>query len=145
MWQQRDSNPQQLSSSTNTQPQFGYMTECSFKNYVIVGSNPVAVTLVSSKEFPDIQVSTECRFTLKRARDMIITYSQLKKQLITSKISLPKKQFQEKSQYRNINAIKILQTKLWILLMLQGYCVVRKLLTVVLILLNKMHSLGIQV
>ena len=121
------------------------MIECSFKNYVIVDSNPVAVTLVSSKEFPDIQVSTECRFTLKRARDMIITYSQLKKQLITSKISLPKKQFQEKSQYRNINAIKILQTKLWILLMLQGYCVVRKLLTVVLILLNKMHSLGIQV
>ena len=109
------------------------MIECSFKNYVIVGSNPVAVTLVSSKEFPDIQVSTECRFTLKRARDMIITYSQLKKQLI------------KKSQYRNINAIKILQTKLWILLMLQGYCVVRKLLTVVLILLNKMHSLGIQV
>ena len=30
---------------------------------------------VSSKEFLDIQATLECRFTLKRVRDMIITYS----------------------------------------------------------------------
>ena len=29
------------------------------------------------KEFLDIQATTECRFTLKRIRDMIITYSQM--------------------------------------------------------------------
>ena len=40
---------------------------------MVVGSNPVAVTLlsdirpVSSKEFFHIQASTECRFTLKRS------------------------------------------------------------------------------
>ena len=32
---------------------------------------------VSSKTFLDIQAIIECRFTLKRVRDMIITYSQL--------------------------------------------------------------------
>ena len=31
----------------------------------------------SSKEFLDIQATIECRFTLKRVRDMIIVYSQL--------------------------------------------------------------------
>ena len=30
---------------------------------------------VSSKEFLDIQATTECRFTLKLVRDMIRTYS----------------------------------------------------------------------
>ena len=45
-----------------------------------MGSNLVAVTynsdiaLVSSKRFLDIQAITECRFTLKRVGDMIITY-----------------------------------------------------------------------
>ena len=32
---------------------------------------------VSSKEFLDIQATVECRFTLKRVRDMTITYSQM--------------------------------------------------------------------
>ena len=31
----------------------------------------------SSKEFLDIQATTECGFTLKRVRDMIKTYSQM--------------------------------------------------------------------
>ena len=48
---------------------------------MVVGSNPVAVTSpsdfapASSKEFLDIQATIECGFTLKRVRDMIITYS----------------------------------------------------------------------
>ena len=49
--------------------------------------------------------------------------------------SIPKKQFEEKSQY-NINATKILQIK-QILLMFLGYYAVGKFVTVVLILLNK--------
>ena len=32
---------------------------------------------VLSKEFLDIQATTECRFTLKCAHDMIITYSKI--------------------------------------------------------------------
>ena len=32
---------------------------------------------ISSKEFLDIQATIECRFTLKRVRDLIITYSQM--------------------------------------------------------------------
>ena len=58
------------------------MAECLFTNYVVVGSNPVAVTYtsdlasVSSKEFLDIQVTLECRFTLKHVRDMIRTYNE---------------------------------------------------------------------
>ena len=46
-----------------------------------MGSNPVAVTQtsdiapVSSKEFLDIQATIECKFTLKRVHNMIITYS----------------------------------------------------------------------
>ena len=31
--------------------------------------------IVLSKEFLDIQATTECSFTVKRVRDMIITYS----------------------------------------------------------------------
>ena len=48
---------------------------------MVVGSSPVAVTEtpdlvpVSSKEFLDIQATIQCDFTLKRVRDMIITYS----------------------------------------------------------------------
>ena len=30
---------------------------------------------VSNKDFLDIQAAIECRFTLKRVRDMMITYS----------------------------------------------------------------------
>ena len=46
-----------------------------------MGSSPVAVTQtsdfapVSSKEFPDIQETTKCGFVLKRASDMIRTYT----------------------------------------------------------------------
>ena len=54
------------------------MVGCSPTNKVVVGSNPVSVTQtldivpVSSKEFLDIQVNLECRFTLRRVSDMII-------------------------------------------------------------------------
>ena len=63
--------------------QFGQMVECSFKNKVVLGSSPVAVTSpsdftpASSKEFLDIQAIAECGFTLKRVRDMTRTYSQM--------------------------------------------------------------------
>ena len=56
------------------------MVDCLFT--VVVGSNLVAVTQTSdmapasSKEFLDMQ-TTECGFTLKLGRDMIITYSQM--------------------------------------------------------------------
>ena len=49
---------------------------------MVVGSNPVAVTLVSdiapvsSMRFFNIQTTIECRFTLKGVRNMIITCSQ---------------------------------------------------------------------
>ena len=58
------------------------MVECSFENYVVLGSSPVAVTSPSdmapalSKEFLDIQATIECGFTQKRVRDMTKTYSQ---------------------------------------------------------------------
>ena len=47
------------------------MVECSFKNSVVLGSSPVAVTspsdfaAPSSKEFLDNKATIECRFTLK--------------------------------------------------------------------------------
>ena len=59
------------------------MVECSFKNYVVQGWSPVAVfppsdfTPATSKEFLDIQATTECGFTLKRVRGMTRTYSQM--------------------------------------------------------------------
>ena len=59
------------------------MVECSIKNEVVLGSSPVAVTSPSdflpplSKEFLDIQETTECVFTLKHVRDMTRTYSQM--------------------------------------------------------------------
>ena len=49
---------------------------------MVLGSSPVAVTSpsdfapASSKEFLDIQATTECGFTLKRVRDMTRTYNQ---------------------------------------------------------------------
>ena len=48
---------------------------------MVLDSSPVAVTSpsdfapASSKEFLDIQATIECRFTLKRVRDMTRTYS----------------------------------------------------------------------
>ena len=51
-------------------------------------SNPTAFTStsgivhVSRKEFLDIQVTTECRFTLKRVFDMIRTYSHSTSQML---------------------------------------------------------------
>ena len=50
---------------------------------MVVGSNTVAVTQIldiaplSSKNFLEIQATIECRFTLKRVRDMIRTYGQM--------------------------------------------------------------------
>ena len=52
---------------------------------MVVGSSPVAVTetsditsvLSKGKEFLDIQAIMECKFIMKRVRDMIITYSQM--------------------------------------------------------------------
>ena len=48
-----------------------------------MGSSPVAATKASdftpssSKEFLEIQATIECRFTMKRVRDMTRTYNQL--------------------------------------------------------------------
>ena len=52
---------------------------------MVVGSSPVQVTKTSdfasvlNKEFLDIQVTIECGFTLKRVRDMITTYSLMRR------------------------------------------------------------------
>ena len=57
------------------------MVERSFRKYVVVELIPVAVTYtsdiapVSSKELFDIQTTAECKFILKRGRDMIRTHS----------------------------------------------------------------------
>ena len=75
----------QISTQNTAQSfdQFGQMFECSFKNYVVLGSNPVAVTLpsdfapASSKEFVDIQATIDCGFTMKCVCDMTRTYSQM--------------------------------------------------------------------
>ena len=59
------------------------MVECSFTNYVVVGSSLAAVTktldfsLVSSKDFLDIQVTIESGFTLNCVLGMIRTYIQI--------------------------------------------------------------------
>ena len=59
------------------------MVECSIKNEVVLGSSPFAVTspedfaLPWSKEFLDIQETTECGFTLKPVHDMTRTYRQM--------------------------------------------------------------------
>ena len=69
------------------------MVQCLFKNEVVVGWSPVAVTktsdiaLFSRKEFLDIQAKTECRFTVKRVRDIIKTYSQLQRKGKYSQLS----------------------------------------------------------
>ena len=44
---------------------------------MVLGLNTVAITPVSSKEFPDIQATIECRFTQKCVHEMLITYSQI--------------------------------------------------------------------
>ena len=60
------------------------MVECSFTNYVVASSNPVAATqtsdieTVSSKEFLYIQATIECKFTLKHLNDIITTYSPIR-------------------------------------------------------------------
>ena len=59
------------------------MVECSFTRLVVVGSSALAVTKTSgfapasSKEFLDVQATIECGFIMKRARDLIRTYSQM--------------------------------------------------------------------
>ena len=45
------------------------------------------IATVLSKEFLDIQATTECRFTLKRVREMIITYSH--SNILTQKNVIP--------------------------------------------------------
>ena len=61
---------------------------------MVVGSSPVAVTEnsdftpASSKKFLDIQATIECGLTLKRVRDMIRTYSQLKSNVMKVPTSL---------------------------------------------------------
>ena len=51
---------------------------------MVLGSSPVAViqpsdfTPASSKEFLDIQATIECRFTLKRVRDITRRYTQMR-------------------------------------------------------------------
>ena len=59
---------------------------------MVVGLNPVAVTSgitpVSNNEFLDIQANVECKFTLKRVRDMIIAYSRLVSYVFT--VNIPK-------------------------------------------------------
>ena len=55
------------------------MVECLFKNKVVLGPSPVAVTSpsdfapASRKEFLDIQTTIEYGFTLKHIRDMTRT------------------------------------------------------------------------
>ena len=50
---------------------------------MVLGSSAVVVSShsdfapASSKEFPDIQETVKCGFTLKRVRDMARTYSQM--------------------------------------------------------------------
>ena len=50
---------------------------------MVVASDPVDFSLTSdmdlvlSEEIVDIQASIECRFTLKHAPDMIVTYRQM--------------------------------------------------------------------
>ena len=59
------------------------MVECSFRNKLVVGSNPVAFTKnldiapALDRVLLDIQTTVERRFTLKLERDMIITNSQM--------------------------------------------------------------------
>ena len=59
------------------------MVESSFIKLDVVGLSPLAVTQTEdlasslSKEFLIIQASIECRFIMKRIRDMIRTYSQM--------------------------------------------------------------------
>ena len=59
------------------------MFQFSFKNYVVLGSSPVAVTSpvdfapASSKELLDIRVVIEFGFTLDRVPEMRKTYSEI--------------------------------------------------------------------
>ena len=58
---------------------FGQLVKCLFKDQVVLGSSPVAVTSpsdfapASNKEFLDIHATIECGFPLKRVRDMTRT------------------------------------------------------------------------
>ena len=69
------------------------MIECLFTKYVVVGSSPLAVTkpsdfpTISRKEFPDIEGTIECGFTLKHVRDMTGTYSEIHRTYKYSEVS----------------------------------------------------------
>ena len=70
------------------------------------------MALVLSKEFLDIQATIECEFTLKRVRDMIITYSHNDMLLnnICLRLSVNKSQSEDhRIQTYEIN--KVLMTK----------------------------------
>ena len=66
--------------------QWGQMVEYLLTSWLILCSIPLLVTktsdftCASSKEFDDIQATTECGFTLKCVRDMRSTYSQMNRQ-----------------------------------------------------------------
>ena len=73
-WQERTVKCTLEINNQNTAQSFGQfaqMVECSFKNEVVLGSRPVAVTLpsdsapASTKEFLDNQATREFGFTLK--------------------------------------------------------------------------------
>ena len=51
------------------------LSVCRFEPVAVTSTSDI--TAVSSKEFHDIQATTECRFALKHVHDMIITYSQM--------------------------------------------------------------------
>ena len=97
--QNKGKNSIQIAESTT----YSYISDCNWtrtQNHLVckrtLQSSPVAVTKtsdftpVSSKEFLDIQASIDCRFTLKRVRDITRTYSHF---LIYSYKSLQKRFF----------------------------------------------------
>ena len=92
IWSLSDSNgfkQQPLSSQTKTQPfsQIGLYTLNGWEFVYELSSCRLEyrfchldfIATVLSKEFLDIQATIECRFTLKRVRDMTITYSSCNK------------------------------------------------------------------
>ena len=83
-WLRLDSNPQ-LTTKLNHLVSLAKCLSVRSRINVLVSSSPVAATFtmtsdfvsVLSKEFPDIQATLDCGFTLKHVREMIITYRQM--------------------------------------------------------------------
>ena len=63
--------------------QFRRLVECSFSNYMVVGSRLIAVTYTSDlapawrKEIINIHTTKDCGFNLKFVRHMTKTYNQM--------------------------------------------------------------------